>query len=72
MDEKTYSNKISKEDMQAYLSLALSTSDEAVSAALTTPVVTADVLARVGCGMGVTALFAAAIASIGLAATRKR
>ncbi|HIU45257.1 MAG TPA: hypothetical protein IAC52_03040 [Candidatus Enteromonas pullicola] len=34
MDEKTYSNKISKEDMQAYLSLALSTSDEAVSAAL--------------------------------------
>lgn len=46
--------------------------NEAVSAALTTPVVTADVLARVGCGMGVTALFAAAIASIGLAATRKR
>ena len=46
--------------------------NEAVSAVLTTPVVTADVLARVGCGMGVTALFAAAIASIGLAATRKR
>lgn len=46
--------------------------NEAVSAALTTPVFTADVLARVGCGMGVTALFAAAIASIGLAATRKR
>lgn len=46
--------------------------NEAVSAALTTPVVTADVLTHVGCGMGVTALFAAAIASIGLAATRKR
>lgn len=34
MDEEKYSNKMDKEDMDAYYSLAISTSDEETSKAL--------------------------------------
>lgn len=46
--------------------------NDAVAAVLGAPVLTMEVLARYACGVGVTALFAVAIACVGLALTRHR
>lgn len=46
--------------------------NDAIAAVLGTPALTAEVLARYACGVGVTALFAVAITCVGLALTRHR